>query len=94
MCGTTRPPIPNLLAYPAPVYWTDETYTTVSGVFTEGNPAATGNLNSLAGWLLAELHGLALTGAERRHGAQWQLLLHRDQGLSSGGCGCGLDGDW
>lgn len=40
------------LAYPAPVYWTDETYTTVTGTFTEGNPASTGNLNSLAGWVL------------------------------------------
>lgn len=54
---------PNLLAYPAAVYWTDETYTTVSGVFTEGNPAATGNLNSLAGWLLPNTTSLALTGA-------------------------------
>lgn len=54
---------PALLAYPAPVYWTDETYTTVSGVFTEGNPAATGNLNSLAGWLLPNSTALALTGA-------------------------------
>jgi hypothetical protein len=35
-----------------PVYWTDETFTTVSGVFTEGNPAATGNLNSFAGYML------------------------------------------
>lgn len=54
---------PNLLAYPAPVYWTDETYTTVSGVFTEGNPAATGNLNSLAGWLLPNYTALGLTAA-------------------------------
>lgn len=54
---------PNLLAYPAPVYWTDETYTTVSGVFTEGNPAATGNLNSLAGWLLPNYTALAKTAA-------------------------------
>lgn len=43
---------PALLAAPAPVYWTDETYTTVTGVFSEGLPAATGNLNSLAGLLL------------------------------------------
>ena len=54
---------PNLLAYPAPVYWTDETYTTVSGVFTEGIPAATGNLNSLAGWLLPNYTALGLTAA-------------------------------
>jgi hypothetical protein len=37
------------LAYPAPVYWTDETYTTVSGTMSEG---LGGNLNSLAGWAL------------------------------------------
>ena len=43
---------PAIGAAPAAVYWTDETYTTVSGVFTEGLPAATGNLNSLAGVLL------------------------------------------
>lgn len=55
---------PNLLAYPAPVYWTDETYSTVSGVFTEGDPAATGNLNSLAGWLLPNSTALALTASK------------------------------
>jgi hypothetical protein len=52
-----------LLGYPAPVYWTDETYTTVTGTFSEGNPAATGNINSLAGWLLPNLTSLARTGA-------------------------------
>lgn len=54
---------PNLIATPGPVYWTDETYTTVSGVFTEGNPAATGNINSLAGWLLPNYTALGLTAA-------------------------------
>jgi hypothetical protein len=48
--NSTANPAP--LAYPAAVYWTDETFTTVTGVFSEGNPAATGNLNSLAGVLL------------------------------------------
>jgi hypothetical protein len=52
-----------MLAYPAPVYWTDETYTTVTGTFSEGNPAATGNLNSLAGWLLPNFTALSKTGA-------------------------------
>jgi hypothetical protein len=54
---------PSLIATPAPVYWTDETFTTVSGVFTEGNPAATGNINSLAGFLLPNSTALGLTGA-------------------------------
>ena len=52
-----------MLAYPAPVYWTDETYTTVTGTFSEGNAAGTGNLNSLAGWLLPNYTALGLTGA-------------------------------
>lgn len=55
---------PNLLASPGVVYWTDETFTTVSGVFTEGNPSATGNLNSLAGLLLVSSTSLGLTGAQ------------------------------
>lgn len=54
---------PNLLAYPAPVYWVDETFTTVSGVFSEGNPAGTGNLNSLAGLLLPNYTSLNETAA-------------------------------
>jgi len=52
-----------MLAYPAPVYWTDETFTTVTGTFSEGNPASTGNLNSLAGWLLPNFTSLGKTGA-------------------------------
>lgn len=52
-----------MLAYPAPVYWTDETFTTVTGTFSEGNPASTGNLNSLAGWLLPNFTALGKTGA-------------------------------
>lgn len=57
---------PNVLAGPAAVYWTDETFTTVSGVFSEGNPAATGNLNSLAGVLLINTTNYpgSLTGAQ------------------------------
>jgi hypothetical protein len=35
---------------PAPVYWTDNTFTTVSGVFSEGNLVSGGNLNSVAGY--------------------------------------------
>lgn len=54
------------LAYPAPVYWTDETFTTVSGTFSEGNPASTGNLNSLAGvaWLNTTIYPGSKTGAQ------------------------------
>ena len=44
---------PALVAAPAPVYWTDETFTTVSGVFSEGNfGGGTGSANALAGLLL------------------------------------------
>ena len=52
-----------MLAYPAPVYWTDETFTTVTGTFSEGFPASTGNLNALAGWLLPNFTSLGKTGA-------------------------------
>jgi hypothetical protein len=37
---------------PAPVYYTDETFTTVSGVYSEGIVAGTGSSTSFAGWLL------------------------------------------
>lgn len=40
---------PAVVAAPAPVYWKDETFTVVTGVFSEG---LTGTANSLAGWLL------------------------------------------
>lgn len=56
----------NWLATPAPVYWTDETYTTVSGTFTEGNPAGTGNLNSFAGyaWINTAIYPGSKTAAQ------------------------------
>jgi hypothetical protein len=74
----------NLLAYPAPVYWTDETYTTVSGTFTEGNPAATGNLNSLAGWLLPNSTSLALTGAKSATALNGNLCFIATKGFVPG----------
>ncbi len=37
---------------PAPVYWTDNTFTTVSGVYTEGNLVSGGSLQSAAGYLM------------------------------------------
>jgi len=43
---------PAMVAGPAPVYYTDETFTTVTGRYSEGNPAATGEVASVAGWLL------------------------------------------
>lgn len=54
---------PNLLATPAPVYWTDETFTTVTGVFSEGNATGTGNAASLAGLLLVNSSSLGLSAA-------------------------------
>ena len=44
---STAQPAP--VAAPAPVYWTDETYTTVSGVESEGS---TLGLNSVAGYMM------------------------------------------
>lgn len=53
---------PAMVAGPAPVYYTDETFSTVSGVFSEGNPAATGNSSSLAGFLLPNTGAIAGIG--------------------------------
>jgi hypothetical protein len=53
---------PAMVAGPAPVYYTDETFTTVSGVYSEGNPAATGEVNSAAGWLLLNTATASTTG--------------------------------
>jgi hypothetical protein len=54
---------PAVVTGPAPVYYVDETFSTVSGVFTEGNPAATGNSSSVAGWLLPNSGTVAGIGA-------------------------------
>jgi hypothetical protein len=40
------------VAGPGVVYYIDETFTTVSGTFSEGNAAGTGNSSSAAGFLL------------------------------------------
>lgn len=53
---------PAVVVGPAPVYWTDETYTTVTGVFSEGMVAGTGSANSIAGWLLPNSGTAAGTG--------------------------------
>ena len=51
---------------PAPVYWTDETYTTVSGIESEGSGLG---INSVAGYMMVNtvtgvgLSGTALTAA-------------------------------
>jgi hypothetical protein len=61
--NSTANPAPG--AAPGVVYWTDETFTTVTGVFSEGNPAATGNLNSAAGILLPNSTSISgLTAAQ------------------------------
>jgi hypothetical protein len=48
---------------PAPVYYVDETFTTVSGVFSEGIVSATGSSSSIAGWLLPNSGTVAGIGA-------------------------------
>lgn len=63
---------PAVLGAPAAVYWTDETFTTVTGVFSEGYPAATGNLNSLAGLLLVNSTSISgLTAAALNGNFVW-----------------------
>ena len=43
---------PAVVTGPAPVYYVDETFTTVSGVFTEGIISGAGSANSIAGFML------------------------------------------
>jgi hypothetical protein len=53
---------PAMVAGPAPVYYTDGTFTTVTGKYSEGNPAATGEIASIAGWLLVNPATASATG--------------------------------
>lgn len=53
---------PAMVAGPAPVYYTDATFTTVSGRFSEGLIAATGSASSIAGWLLPNTGTVAGVG--------------------------------
>jgi hypothetical protein len=53
---------PAMVAGPAPVYYTDETFTVVSGVFTEGIVSTTGSANSIAGFLLPNTGSVAGVG--------------------------------
>jgi hypothetical protein len=48
---------------PAPVYYVDETFTTVSGKFTEGIISTTGSSMAFAGWLLPNAGTVAGIGA-------------------------------
>lgn len=70
---------PAMVGGPAVVYYTDETYNQVSGVFTEGHPAATGNLNSIAGWLLPNTGAVAGVGV----GAAVSAAILNNGGLGS-----------
>lgn len=54
---------PAVVTGPAPVYYVDETFTTVSGVFSEGMISATGSSTSIAGWLLPNSGTVAGIGA-------------------------------
>jgi hypothetical protein len=54
---------PSVKTGPAIVYYTDETFTTVSGVFTEGLPSSTGGSAATAGWLLPNAGTVAGIGA-------------------------------
>jgi hypothetical protein len=61
---STAQPAP--VAAPAPVYWTDETMTTVSGVSTE----SVAGLNGLAGYLMLNTTSLSSLTAAQLQGAQ------------------------
>lgn len=53
---------PAMVAGPAPVFYTDETYGTVTGRFSEGVIATTGSASSIAGWLLPNTGSVAGVG--------------------------------
>jgi hypothetical protein len=73
---------PTTVAGPGLVYWTDETLTTVSGIFVDGIPATTGNVNSVAGIMLPNsstvagigLGTTAFTGAILQNGGLGSFL--------------------
>lgn len=70
---------PAMVAGPAPVYYTDETFGVVSGVFTEGMIAATGNASSIAGWLLPNTGSVASVGV----GSAVTAAILNNNGLGS-----------
>jgi hypothetical protein len=53
---------PAMVAGPAPVYYTDETFTTVSGQASEATGGATGSPSNAAGWLLPNTGSVAGVG--------------------------------
>ena len=57
-------------AAPAPVYWTDETYTTVSGISTEGLGATTLGLAFPAGFMMVNTVSLPSLTAAKLVGSQ------------------------
>lgn len=71
--NSTSNPAP--VAWPAPVYWLDETYTAVTSVQTEalGGAGATAGLNSIAGYLLINTtnYGSTLTATLLNTGYVW-----------------------
>jgi hypothetical protein len=52
---------PAMVTGPAPVYWADESFTTVTGKYTEGLPTASNSV-SAAGWLLPNTGTVAGVG--------------------------------
>jgi len=86
---------------PAPVYWTDNTFTTVTGITTEGIGGTTLGLNFPAGYMLLNtvtgygMAGTPLTAAALL-GAQIliQVSGYLKGAYCSGGAGSGAIGAW
>jgi hypothetical protein len=70
---------PAVVAGPAPVYYVDETFQTVSGVFSEGIASGTGSASSLAGFLLPNSGTVAGIGA----GTAFTNTVLNNNGLGS-----------
>ena len=82
-------------AAPAPVYWTDNTFTTVTGITTEGIGGTTLGLNVPAGYLMVNTVSLPGLTAAQVLGAQ---LLIQVSGYLKGGyaptAGTNAIGNW
>jgi len=74
---------------PAPVYWTDSTFTTVSALYTEGNLISGGSLNSVAGYMMPNYASLPNATLTQLLGGQFLIQvagpLFNAYGPTSGG---------
>jgi hypothetical protein len=84
---STAQPAP--IAYPAPVYWTDETFTTVSGVSTESQFG----LSGIAGYLMPNTTSISGLTAAQLQGSQVYIQISGTI-FGASAPGSTVAGDW